>query len=232
MKLILSRHGNTFEPDEKVVWVGRRTDLPLTREGCRQAQHLGSALWQSGVMLGGLYCGPLRRTRQYAEIIAGQMGGWPLPISDSSLTEIDYGAWEGLSSQEIIAQFGTEELEAWERSSTWPASPGWSPSEATLAQGVTTFVKHLSRIQGEDSVVLAVTSNGVLRYFLRLSGNTLKAEIEGRAGKVATGRICILEMRDGNCQIHAWNIAPDPASLFVLLNMAPRVRSTDATSIP
>lgn len=213
MKLILSRHGNTFEPGDKVVWVGRRTDLPLTGEGCRQAQDLGNTLCQSGVRLVGLYCGPLRRTREYAEIIAERIGGASLPIVDPSLAEIDYGAWEGFSSQEIIDQFGGEELDAWERSGAWPESPGWSPSEATLAHGVTTFVGQLPRTQREDSAVLAVTSNGVLRYFLRLAGSTLY-------GKVATGHICILEVLQGNCRVNAWNIAPDPDHLSELLAKA------------
>ncbi|RWJ04811.1 MAG: histidine phosphatase family protein [Mesorhizobium sp.] len=210
MKLILSRHGNTFGPGDKVVWVGRRTDLPLTADGCRQAQHLGNALRRSGVTLGALYCGPLRRTRQYAEIIAKAASGAPLPIVDSSLAEIDYGAWEGFSSQEIIEQFGREELEAWERSGAWPESPGWNPSEDALAHDVTAFVEHVAQMQGEDSAVLAVTSNGVLRYFLRLAGNTVEVKMNGQGGKVATGHICILEVRQGNCRVHAWNIAPDP----------------------
>ncbi|RWD39503.1 MAG: histidine phosphatase family protein [Mesorhizobium sp.] len=209
MKLILSRHGNTFGPGDKVAWVGRRTDLALTAEGCRQAQHLGNELCQSGAMLGGLYCGPLRRTRQYAEIIVERIGGAPVPIVDSRLAEIDYGAWEGLSSQEIITQFGREELEAWERSGAWPESPGWSPSESTLAHSVTTFLEYLALMEGDDSAVLAVTSNGVLRYFLRLADNALKVKMEGGGGKVATGHICILEVRDGNCRVHDWNVAPD-----------------------
>ncbi|MEI8703465.1 histidine phosphatase family protein [Mesorhizobium sp. ISC15] len=218
MKLILSRHGNTFERGEKVLWVGRRNDLPLTAEGSRQAQHLGNALRQSGILLGGLYCGPLQRTRQYAEIIAQRIGGTPVLIVDPRLAEIDYGAWEGLSSQEIIAQFGREELEAWERSSAWPGSPGWSPSEATLAHGVRTFVEQLARTQGEDSAVLAVTSNGVLRCFMRLAEYPLKVKMGRQSGKVATGHICILDARHGNCRVNAWNIAPDPECLSELLS--------------
>ncbi|MER9275101.1 histidine phosphatase family protein [Mesorhizobium sp. M0643] len=223
MKLILSRHGNTFERGDKVVWIGRRTDLPLTAQGSAQAQHLGKVLRRSGISLDGLYCGPLRRTRQHAEIIAEGIGGTPPLTADSRLAEIDYGAWEGLSSQEIIAQFGTEELDAWERSSVWPGSPGWSPSEATMAHGVTTFIEHLTRTQGEDSTVLAVTSNGVLRYFMRLTDHILKVKMGELSGKVATGNICIFEARHGNCRVLAWNIAPDPECLSEQLSEAPCV---------
>ncbi|CAN7743721.1 histidine phosphatase family protein [Mesorhizobium sp. LjNodule214] len=210
MKLILGRHGNTFERNEEVLWVGRRTDLPLTAEGSRQAEHLGAVLCQSGILLSGLYCGPLQRTRQHAAMVAQRIGCAPGLIVDSRLAEIDYGAWEGMSSQEIVAQFGREELEAWERSSTWPRSPGWSPSEAALTDGVKTFVRQLSQTQGEDSVVLAVTSNGVLSCFSRLA----KGHMGRRGGKVATGHICILDARRDNWLVHAWNVAPDPACLL------------------
>ncbi|MES0057220.1 histidine phosphatase family protein [Mesorhizobium sp. M0078] len=214
MKLILGRHGNTFERNEKVLWVGRRTDLPLTAEGSRQAEHLGAVLRQSGIFLGGLYSGPLQRTRQHAEIVARRMGCAPGLIVDPRLAEIDYGAWEGISSQEIVAQFGSEELEAWEGSSTWPRSPGWSPSEATLTDGVKTFVGQLSQTQGDDSVVLAVTSNGVLRCFSRLA----EGHMRRHGGKVATGHICILDARHDNCRVHAWNVAPDPTCLSAQLD--------------
>ena len=33
MRLILARHGNTFEAGETPVWVGAREDLPLTARG-------------------------------------------------------------------------------------------------------------------------------------------------------------------------------------------------------
>ena len=44
MLLLLARHGNTFEPSDKVVWVGARTDLPLTSMGREQAAALGEGL--------------------------------------------------------------------------------------------------------------------------------------------------------------------------------------------
>jgi probable phosphoglycerate mutase len=36
-RLILIRHGNTFEAGQKAVWVGARSDLPLTMAGEAQA---------------------------------------------------------------------------------------------------------------------------------------------------------------------------------------------------
>ena len=44
MLLLLARHGNTFNKGDKIVWVGARTDLPLTAKGREQALALGQAL--------------------------------------------------------------------------------------------------------------------------------------------------------------------------------------------
>jgi probable phosphoglycerate mutase len=38
MQLILSRHGNTFSPQDAVVWVGAKQDLPLVDSGVLQAK--------------------------------------------------------------------------------------------------------------------------------------------------------------------------------------------------
>ena len=37
IRLILVRHGNTFEAGQKCVKVGSKTDMPLTAQGLRQA---------------------------------------------------------------------------------------------------------------------------------------------------------------------------------------------------
>ena len=44
MKLIIARHGNTFDPKDKVVWVGSRNDLPLVSKGVAQAHNLAKDL--------------------------------------------------------------------------------------------------------------------------------------------------------------------------------------------
>ena len=44
MLLLLARHGNTFEKGDKVVWVGARTDIPLTAKGRDQAAALAAGL--------------------------------------------------------------------------------------------------------------------------------------------------------------------------------------------
>ncbi len=69
MLLLLARHGNTFNKGDKVVWVGARTDLPLTAKGREQAQALGQALVPFAPQIKRVISGPLLRTREHAAII-------------------------------------------------------------------------------------------------------------------------------------------------------------------
>ncbi len=106
MLLLLARHGNTFEAGDKVVWVGARTDLPLTARGRDQAAALATGLQPFGPRIGRIIAGPLKRTREHADITArGLQLEAPVSI-DERLREIDYGLWEGKSTGEIEALGG------------------------------------------------------------------------------------------------------------------------------
>lgn len=67
--------------------------------------------------------------------------------------------------------------------------------------------------------MLAITSNGVLRYFLRLDRDAFVARAQARATKVATGKIGIIEVDESFGRVAVWNEAPEarlfrPASSF------------------
>jgi broad specificity phosphatase PhoE len=77
---------------------GRR-DVPLDNQGWADARAAGERL--AGAELVAVYSGPLRRTLDTAYVIAKRAGGipvYPLP----GLVNLDYGAWEGLTSQEAV----------------------------------------------------------------------------------------------------------------------------------
>ena len=44
MDILCARHGNTFAPGQRAVFVGAKEDLPLTEEGETQARDLAIAL--------------------------------------------------------------------------------------------------------------------------------------------------------------------------------------------
>lgn len=204
-RLILVRHGNTFDPGQTPVWVGGRTDLPLVAKGLEQARALGEVLKAANLMPAALLCGPLQRTREAARIAAEIVGFDAAKIKiDARLTEIDYGAWEAKSSEEIVAMgFGAAQ-DAWNKQCQYPVDAGWQPSEAKIIADVASVMDEAAHTNG-DSVV--VSSNGILRYYARAATNA--AAFPDR--KVATGAVCIMAHDGAGWRIERWNQSPQQA---------------------
>jgi broad specificity phosphatase PhoE len=92
----LARHGET-------AWSlsGQHTgltDLPLTERGERNARRLGERL--SGLTFAEVFSSPLKRAFRTCELAGFGSGA----VIDSDLVEWDYGAYEGRTSKEILAE--------------------------------------------------------------------------------------------------------------------------------
>ncbi len=108
--LYLIRHGITSANKEN-RFAGRSAE-PLHGEGAEQIRKLAASLQKLPITK--VYCGPLPRTWQSAEIIA-QVAG-VAQIAKDGLNEIDLPHWDGLTKDEIRCQFG-------EQYPTWLAAP-------------------------------------------------------------------------------------------------------------
>jgi broad specificity phosphatase PhoE len=208
MLLLLARHGNTFEASEAATWVGARTDLPLTAKGREQAGALGAALQPLRPRLKRIVAGPLKRTREHAAIAARAIG-FDAPVDiDERLREIDYGAWENKTSDQIRADGGEAELTAWDKRGVWPSAPVWAPPPEAIAANAAEIAKELAGAFSGEDAALVVTSNGILRFFLKL----VPAAFDGMAAdgklKVATGHCCALTFEDGAWRVASWNRQP------------------------
>lgn len=202
-KILLARHGNTFGPGDTPVWVGAKEDLPLVESGEAQATALGSALAEAGLTPGRIVCGPLKRTRRAAEIVAGLTGFAGEAEIDDRLKEIDYGAWGGKSNDQIVAEFGQDALDTWDKHHRRPAGADWSPDEATLKSNALAAMRDAAT----GPLTLVVTSNGVLRYMhAALAGADTNA-------KVKTGHICAADINGEAGTRLFWNEKPDAALL-------------------
>ena len=205
MLLVLCRHGDTFEPGEVPVWVGSRNDLPLARNGKVQADKTGEALRRSGVEFPRLICAPLKRTSEYAAIIASALA-LQTPLVDSGLTEIDYGGWSGLSSEQLAARYGKPMLEAWEERGQFPPPGIWGETESQVIQRIQQFISRFRGGRNDEGNAVAVTSNGILRL---LCANLLTgSKPAGKEMKVRTGHSCIIEISDAGVVARGWNLAP------------------------
>lgn len=197
--LVLCRHGNTFNPGEKVVMVGARQDLALTPVGRAQALAVGQALVRLGLLPGQIITGPLQRTLEFAQIISELTSGARVVSIDPRLTELDYGAWGGLSDEEISKQWGTAALHRWQVDGIRPDGVTFLPSEQQLEAEARELLAECACF---DGFTLVVTSNGRLRELSRV--------ISGVPSKVRTGFSAVLAPDEqGGWKILRWDCAPD-----------------------
>lgn len=209
MTILLARHGNTFGPEDPVVWVGRETDLPLVEKGWRQAQAVGQALKDNALIPDAIVCASLARTRGFAETVARICAPEVTPQVDARLDEVDYGAWARRSTEEIAASHPDAAgwLEAWSRHDSWPpVAAGWGSSREGLDAALDAFIAAVIRPFPVERILLLVSSNGVLRFLPRRLAAT---DPEGRESYVMkTGHLGVLTRQDGEFAVRVWNAGP------------------------
>ena len=205
-RLVIVRHGNTFEAGEPPRRIGARTDLPLTATGLEQAEALGRHFANKGVRFDRVLAGELKRTRATAEAIVGSQ---PLKIEAAPfLTEIDHGPDEGQPEAAVIARLGNEAITLWE--TEWVAPEGWEVGAQWRLLAWREFVERTAEELPRGTILL-VTSNGAARFALAALG--LKPG-ENRAGvKFRTGSYGVIEADDGaDFRLLGWDIRPGESS--------------------
>jgi broad specificity phosphatase PhoE len=133
--MLLTRHGHTFrsEPEQ---YLGQRVEAPLSDRGRADARLLAERL--AGVPIDRLLSSPLPRAAETAAILAAGR----LPVeTDDRLMEMDYGAWEGVTVEEIERRFADD----YARYVADPASFVFEGGESggLVAQRVRSFIDDL-----------------------------------------------------------------------------------------
>ncbi len=100
--IFLVRHGET-EWNATGRYQGH-LDSPLTPRGMAQAETLGESLAAIPEIIDTVFVSPLGRARETLEIIA-RNGLLPQAQSDQRLMEVTAGAWDGLTQEDIDAQW-------------------------------------------------------------------------------------------------------------------------------
>jgi len=204
IRLILLRHGNTFEDHQTPTQIGARTDLPLTEKGKMQAEQMAHFLKTQGIVPSAIYRGPLKRQAQTAQIL-----GQHFQIADQivpTLNEIDYGPWEGLTSEEIRQKW-PQPYDSWTTRSVWPHSIFASPLPL---EGIKQWLAHLQKTHPSETI-LAVSSNGLIRFFYAFQKekwDLLAQQSEMEKIKVKTGHFCEVHLTANGIEIHSWNQNP------------------------
>ena len=157
LRLIVIRHGETDWTREG-RYAGSR-DVPLNPLGLRQGDATAAAL--AGRFLSAVYASPLERARTSAEIIAKPHR---LEVAvEAAFREMTFGAWEGLTRDEVAAVFPGLYRTWWETPHLAPLPGGEALAEvgARVAEGLGEL-----RAQHADETVVLVTHGVVIRLLV------------------------------------------------------------------
>ena len=119
-KIYLLRHGET-ESNVARIYQGMG-DSPLTKNGLLMTEELAEFL--KDLDFKGIYCSDLSRGVETAKVVAKFHKVSPAILPD--LRERNYGAWEGLTFQEIAERY-TEVYDTWQQ----------NPAKAKIAEAET-----------------------------------------------------------------------------------------------
>lgn len=197
-RVIILRHGNTFDKGDVVTRVGGRTDLPLSASGRAQAEALARHFADRPFATA--RSGPLRRTRETALAILAAQPQSPELTTDLFLREIDYGPDENRPEEEVIARIGAAALEAWETAGRPP--PGWRVDPAAI---VGNWQETFAELAGQTGDHLIVTSNGIARFALEAAHRPGERRPELH-GKLATAAWGVIRLEGERALVEAWNV--------------------------
>ncbi len=201
--LFIVRHGNTFDPNDTVLRVGARTDLPLSHSGKQQAYAVGRYFIEQQIQLDTVYTSQLQRTQMTATL-ALQAMQHSLPIQTQAMfNEVDYGPDEGQPETAVQKRLGDQALHAWQEQGIVPM--GWRVDCEQIIQQWQSFLMQLQQ-QDSNKNVLVVTSQGIARFVFSAIRQTPPMT---QSTKLATGALaCLTYHTPGPWQIKFWNHRP------------------------
>jgi len=154
-RLLLVRHAPVATTGK--VLYGRERGHHLTESARADTRALARRL--SEIDLAAVFCSPLERTRETAELLAAPHG--LSPVTEEGLLEVDYGEWTGKTLAELY------KLPEWKTVVRGPSRMrfpgGESPAEALLraASFCEQMVGH-----HPDGTLLLVTHSDIIRLLL------------------------------------------------------------------
>ncbi|MCX4823020.1 histidine phosphatase family protein [Streptomyces sp. NBC_01142] len=153
-RIVLWRHGQTAWNLERRFQGS--TDIELTETGVAQARR--SARLLASLKPDAIVASDLKRASATAGELSGITG---LAISyDAALRETYAGAWQGLTHDEIVAQYG-EQYAAWKRGE--PVRRGGGELETEVADRAAPVVLHHAEKLPDDGTLVVVSHGGTIR---------------------------------------------------------------------
>lgn len=162
LTVLLTRHGHT-DRSEPEQYLGQRVHASLSERGRQDAQALGHRL--EGVHIDRMISSPLGRAVETAQILAEHTAA--SFETDERLSELDYGAWEGRTVEEIDRRFPAERELYEENPAIHPVGGG--ESGLAVAARLGAFIEDLLGwwlTEAGDRTCLLIGHSSVNRIFL------------------------------------------------------------------
>lgn len=157
LQVYLLRHGETLYNADGNRYCGA-TDIDLTEKGVQQAHQAAQML--TSIKFDAIYASPLQRAFKTAQIAARH----PHVLTDPRLIEANFGAWEGKTRAEFVA----ENPELWNQ---WAESPddtkagGTGETAMEVALRVDDFFNQMKK-EHPKGTILVVAHNTVNRLYM------------------------------------------------------------------
>jgi probable phosphoglycerate mutase len=189
MIVALLRHGRTEWND--VRRMQGRADIPLSGAGRAQV-----AAWRLPAAVAGarVVASPLARAVETARLLCGTE-----PQVDSELIEMDWGAWEGRTFEELRAELGPVYAAAEALGVDYRPPGGESPRDVQAR-----VERWFGRVGTGHGPVVAVTHQGVLRALVaKLTGWDM---VSKSPVKLLPDRIHLFDTERGRLRAVEWNV--------------------------
>jgi len=159
MQLYLVRHGETESNKQKRYqgWM----ESPLSEQGLKQAEKAG--LFLGGKNIDSVFCSDLQRAIHTARVIGSFCG--LQPEITPMLREIHFGRWEGLTYEEIEAQWGEEVRRWFDDPFTRSAPEGETVEE--VGERMLAFIEKLEANRPDCREAVVVSHGGSIRALLQ-----------------------------------------------------------------
>lgn len=201
-RIVICRHGNTFDKGDVVTRVGARTDMHLSNSGRAQAKVLAAHFSpnHSNYDFKLAFCSPLIRTHQTGDVILNLKHTASDMKMLSFLTEIDYGIDENKPEKDVVERLGHRAIELWDKKAIPPK--GWKVNPQSLIQSWKAF---LTEHKSFNDDILVVTSNGIARFIL----DAVDEIATDAPRKLRTAAYGVVEIKNGHSKITAWDVRAD-----------------------
>lgn len=201
-RIVLWRHAPT--PANEGGTVQGKLDVPLDDHGRARAAWAAERIVSRFAHIGGgdlrVFSSPLRRCIETAEALTVLVGG--SVVVDEAFTQRSYGAWEGLTWDEVRRQF--PEQFARREAGLDPDIPGWDGQEAVAAR----VFAGLERVWSPGAPAVVVSHGSPITLgLLAAIGQPASSTVLGRVPHAAAATLTKVE--SGAWHVEAFGLGAD-----------------------